>query len=83
MPDNFGQVHWRTHTNFNDKKAPESCDAGAFYLPKITYRQLFARPQLVGLVAAELVVLAFHLVDYTAWLAFPEVLLKSSWFLQE
>jgi hypothetical protein len=30
MQDIFGQVDWRTHTNFNDKKAPESCDAGAF-----------------------------------------------------
>jgi hypothetical protein len=28
----FGQVHWRTLRNFNDKKAPESSDAGAFYL---------------------------------------------------
>lgn len=28
----FGQVHWRTVTNFNDKKAPEFFNAGAFYL---------------------------------------------------
>jgi len=28
----FGQVHWRTLTIFNDKKAPEFCNAGAFYL---------------------------------------------------
>jgi hypothetical protein len=35
MLDIFGQVHWRTLTNFNDKKAPESCDAGAFCLAKL------------------------------------------------
>jgi hypothetical protein len=32
MQDIFGQVHWRTLQNFNDKKAPESFDAGAFCL---------------------------------------------------
>lgn len=34
MQDIFGQAHWRTLTNFDDKKAPESCDAGAFLLAK-------------------------------------------------
>lgn len=33
MLDIFGQVHWRTFIIFNDKKAPESCDAGAFSMP--------------------------------------------------
>ena len=28
----FGQVHWRTVTIFNDKKAPELLSAGAFCL---------------------------------------------------
>jgi hypothetical protein len=37
MLDVFGQVHWRTLQNFNDKKAPESCDAGAFSLAKIYF----------------------------------------------
>ena len=32
MQDIFGQVHWRTLTIFDVKKAPESCDAGAFCL---------------------------------------------------
>jgi hypothetical protein len=32
MQDIFGQVHWRTLQKFDDKKAPESSDAGAFYL---------------------------------------------------
>jgi hypothetical protein len=32
MQDIFGQVHWRTLRNFNDKKAPEFCNAGAFCL---------------------------------------------------
>jgi hypothetical protein len=32
MQDIFGQVHWRTLQNFNDKKAPELCSAGAFLL---------------------------------------------------
>jgi hypothetical protein len=31
MLDIFGQVHWRTLQNFDDKKAPESSDAGAFF----------------------------------------------------
>lgn len=30
MQDIFGQVHWRTLTIFDDKKAPEFCNAGAF-----------------------------------------------------
>jgi hypothetical protein len=33
MQDIFGQVHWRTLQKFDDKKAPESSDAGAFSLP--------------------------------------------------
>jgi hypothetical protein len=46
----FGQVHWRTLRNFNDKKAPESCDAGAFLLPKIivSFQTLFELVQLVA-----------------------------------
>lgn len=32
MQDIFWQVHWRTLTIFDDKKAPEFCNAGAFYL---------------------------------------------------
>lgn len=32
MQDIFGQVHWRTLTIFDDKKAPEFCNAGAFAL---------------------------------------------------
>ena len=32
MQDIFGQVHWRTLIIFNDKKAPEFCNAGAFSL---------------------------------------------------
>ena len=35
MQDIFGQVHWRTLLNFDDKKAPEFCNAGAFLLLKI------------------------------------------------
>lgn len=34
MQDIFGQVHWRTLTIFDDKKAPEFCNAGAFLLAK-------------------------------------------------
>lgn len=32
MQDIFVQVHWRTLTIFDDKKAPEFCNAGAFCL---------------------------------------------------
>jgi hypothetical protein len=35
MQDIFGQVHWRTLTIFDDKKAPEFCNAGAFCLAKL------------------------------------------------